>query len=270
MVKLFLGCHQLSFSGPKDENLSKILDVLTDSNADLDIFPEYAMGIPLKGLTRRYVQRNAEPLKGEFVTKIVEKTLQKQSSVVFTTFLKEGDVYYNAAILAEGGKIRSIYRKIHLFDAFGYEESKLFTPGRELAITTFRGFNVGLAVCFDIRFPELFRSMAYRGVNLFIVPSGWYKGKNKLEQWRFLIMARAHENASYLVAVDQILPFFIGHSMVASPLGYRIQEVGDEQASFKVELNKEEIDKAEKVVPIIKLSKPRLYREFDENIQRGI
>ena len=160
-MKLLLGCHQLSFSEPKDENLSKILDAMTVSNADLDIFPEYAMGIPLKGLTKRYVQRNAEPLKGEFVTRIVEKTLQKQSSVVFTTFLKEGDVFYNSAILAKDGKILSVYKKIHLFDAFGYEESKLFTPGKELAISKLGRFNVGLAVCFDLRFPALFRSLTY-------------------------------------------------------------------------------------------------------------
>ena len=77
-------------------------------------------------------------------------------------------------------------------------------------------------------------------------------------------MARAHENTSYLVAVDQTDPFFIGHSMAASPLGYTLQEIDDKQTSFQVEINRKEIDEAERIVPILKLSKPRLYREFDK------
>lgn len=262
-MTLPINCHQLSFSPTKTENLIRILREIEDSDAYLDIFPEYSMGVPQNGLSKTYVQKNAEPLNGEFVTKILEKTSQKQSSAVFTTFLKEHGAVYNAAILAEAGKIKVVYKKIHLFDAFGYKESELFSPGRELAIVELRGFNVGLAVCFDLRFPELFRAMAYRGVNLFIVPSAWYKGEHKLEQWRILIMARAHENTSYLIAVDQADPFFIGHSMVASPLAYALREVGEEQTSFAVELDRKEIEEAKKSVPIMRLSKPKLYRDFD-------
>lgn len=266
-MSLSIGGHQLSFTSNKAENLDRMLSIIEDSEAYIDIFPEYAMGVPQNGLNREYVQRNAESLDGKFVTKILEATAQKQSSAVFTMFLREGSSVYNAAILVENGRIRALYKKIHLFDAFGYKESDLFAPGKELATTEFEGFKVGLAVCFDLRFPELFRQMAYRGVSLFIVPSAWYRGEHKLEQWRVLVKARAHENTSFSVAIGQTKPLFIGHSMVASPFGYAIQEVAEGQTSFVVELDIREIEKAKKMVPTIKLSKPKLYNAFGINFQ---
>ncbi|UCE44039.1 MAG: hypothetical protein JSV57_00650 [Candidatus Bathyarchaeota archaeon] len=261
-MTLSINCHQLSFSPDKEKNLKRIIKILEESQAHLDIFPEYAMGWPLSGLSRDFVEDYAEPLEGRFVTSIVEKTEQKGFSAVFTTFLREEDAVYNAAVFAEQGQIRAIYRKIHLFDAFGHHESQLFTAGNQLAVLSFRGFTVGLAVCFDLRFPELFRSMAYKGTNLFIVPSAWYKGEHKLEQWRVLTRARAHENTSYLVAVGHSEPSFIGHSLVASPLARIIKEVGGGQISFTLSLDRQEVDEARDLVPTIQLSRPKLYKHF--------
>jgi predicted amidohydrolase len=262
-MTLTLACHQLSLSSVKPENLSRITSTINGSPAYLDIFPEYAMGVPTGGLTRRLVEENAEPLDGNFVGTILDATRQRKSAAVFTAFLKENQGIYNAAILAEQGKIRSVYKKIHLFDAYGYRESELFVPGKQLAVQEVKDFRIGLAVCFDLRFPELFRSMAYKGVDLFVVPSGWYKGNHKLEQWRILVMARAHENTAYLAAVDQTDPLFVGHTMVASPLGYAIREIGEEQTSFTVELDRKDIIEVRKSVPVLSLSRPELYREFN-------
>lgn len=262
-MTLLLACHQLSLSSVKTENLSHITRIINSSHAYLDIFPEYTMGVPAGGLTRRFVEENAEPLDGGFVGKILEATLQRKSAAVFTAFLKEDHAIYNAAILAEQGRIRSVYKKIHLFDAYGYRESELFAPGRQLAVREVKDFKIGLAICFDLRFPELFRSMAYKGADLFVVPSGWYKGNHKLEQWRILVMARAHENTAYLAAVDQTNPLFVGHTMVASPLGYALKETGEEQASFTVELDRKDVIEARKSVPVLSLSRPELYRAFN-------
>jgi predicted amidohydrolase len=262
-MTLFVKCHQTTFSSKKSENLQKILHLIDISDAELDVFPEYAMGVPSNGLSQKFIQKNAEALDGNFISKILEKTQQKGSSTVFSTFLREKNLVFNTAILAEAGRIRLVYKKIHLFDAFGYQESTLFTPGMKLAISEFKEFRIGLAVCFDLRFPELFRMMAYRGVNLFIVPSAWYVGKHKLEQWRILVRARAHENTSYLVAANQTRPFFIGHSLVASPLGYTIHEIEEDQTSFKIELDITEIEETKKAIPVIDLSKPYLYKTFN-------
>ncbi len=262
-MALSIGCHQLSLSARKAQNLDKILDLMKESDASLDVFPEYTMGVPTGGLTRRYVQANAEPLTGEFVNKVLAKTAQRQSAAVFSTFLLEGKSIYNAAILACNGEIKSIYRKIHLFDAFGYRESDLFEAGRNLALTKLGEFQIGLAVCFDLRFPELFRALAIRGADLFVVPSGWYKGKHKIGQWRTLTKARAHENTSYLVGVNQTHPLFIGHSMVVSPMGNTVREIQDEPLSFTVRLKPQEVEEAKKLMPIVSLSRPDIYKRFD-------
>ncbi len=265
-MSLTIRMHQLSFSSVKKDNLNKLLNLMDESDANLDIFPEYAMGVPSTGLNKEYVHENAESLEGEFVNNILKKTYKKNSVVVFTTYLKEEEKIFNAAILAGRGEVKVVYKKIHLFDAFGYKESDLFTAGSELAMTEFKGFNIGLAVCFDLRFPELFRIMAYKGVNLFILPSAWYAGKYKLEQWKSLLMARAHENTSYFIGVNQVKPTFVGHSIITSPLCYVIKEMGEEEKSTTVTLDYKEIEEARNIVPTIELSKPELYEKFKKII----
>jgi len=195
-MSLTLRIHQISFSSNKIENTNTILHLADESDAYLDVFPEYAMGVPSKGLNTQFAHENAESLDGEFVNTIVGKTDEKSSAIVFTAYLKERDEVYNASILAEKGEIKAVYRKIHLFDVFGYRESDVFTPGKELAITNLKDFKIGLWVCFDLGFPEIFRVMARRGVNLFIVPSAWFKGKHKITQWRTLTLARSNESNS--------------------------------------------------------------------------
>jgi predicted amidohydrolase len=264
IVSLTAQINQVSFSPSKSENLVRILHLIAESNADLDVFPEYCMGMPVEGLCKSFVEENAEPIEGEFAQKIIESTKNRLSSVVFTTFLREGKSVYNSAVLAKAGKIEAIYRKIHLFDAYGYEESAFFVSGKTLPVSEVGPFKVGLAVCFDLRFPELFRAMACRGVNLFVVPSGWYKGEHKIDQWRVLTKARAHENLSFLVAANQTFPQFIGHSLVASPMGYAKEELKKLQTSFVVKLELQEILAARRLLPTILNSK----RDFYSNLYR--
>jgi predicted amidohydrolase len=261
-MSLTLRIHQISFSWNKIENMNIILHLTDESDAYLDVFPEYAMGVPPKGLNTQFVHENAESIDGEFVNTIVGKTDEKSSAIVFTAYLKERDELYNASILAEKGEIKSVYSKIHLFDAFGFRESDVFAPRKELAITDLKDFKIGLAVCFDLRFPEHFRVMARMGVNLFIVPSAWFKGKYKITQWRTLTLARSNENNSYLIAVNQANPFFIGHSIATPPLGYVIKEAGEEQKSFTRPLDYETIEQSKQSLPMISLSKHALYKKL--------
>jgi predicted amidohydrolase len=220
------------------------------------------MGNPVNGLTPVFVKENAERVDGPFITKVLEKTRKLNLAAVFTAFLRENNRIFNVAILVEKGKIKALYKKIHLFDAFGYSESSMFSPGNKIAIAKIKGFKIGLAVCFDLRFPELFRAMAYKGVDLFIVPSAWYKGKFKVEQWQVLTLSRAHENGAYLVGVDQTNPFFIGHSIITSPFATVIKRIGEEERSFVVELDYERLLESRKLIPILSLSKPDIYRTF--------
>ncbi|TRO49075.1 hypothetical protein E2P47_01845 [Candidatus Bathyarchaeota archaeon] len=252
----------MCFSSDKNKNLDKIFKSLEKIEAQLHVFPEYSIGLPRDGLTEAYIKQNAEPLQGNFIFQILEKTRKLKTAAVFTTFLKEDQKIFNTAIFVQEGQVKALYKKIHLFDALGHKESDLFSAGDKISIATIKGFIVGLAICFDLRFPELFRAMAYKGVNLFVVPSAWYVGKYKKEQWQTLTTARAHENNAYLVAVNQTLPNFIGNSMITSPTATIIKQAKTKQTTILVEIDNEAVIESTKQIPTIKLSKPKLYKDL--------
>jgi len=251
--------HQIEVSESKEENLERALKLLGRFRSDLDVFPEYLMGVGEEGVTREYVRRLAEPLDGPFVSAILEKSKREGKAVVFTMYLLEGDKVYNAAVLADRGGVRAVYRKVHLFDAFGYKESDVFSPGSEVVVGELGDIKVGLAVCFDLRFPELFRGMAKRGASIFVVPAAWYRGPYKLDQWRALTTARAHENTCFLIAVNQTGKLFSGHSLVVSPLGYIVADLGEEERSIPLHLPMGDLEKARRMVPVLKLLRDNIY-----------
>ncbi|MEM1509291.1 MAG: carbon-nitrogen hydrolase family protein [Thermofilaceae archaeon] len=250
----------------KLDNLRLVLNVLDSIDADLVVFPEYLMGIPENGLNRDFVLKQAEPIDGEFTVKIAEKSHEKGLAVVFTLYLREGNAVYNAAALVDRGAIKALYRKIHLFDAFGYRESILFAAGSQLALAKVNDLTVGLAVCFDLRFPELFRAMSLRGVELFAVPAAWYRGPYKLEQWRVLTSARAHENTAYLVAANQSGKLFTGHSLAVNPMGVIQSELDEGEGVFMVDFDASLVKESRETIPVLKLVKNKLYTDWYRDI----
>lgn len=258
---------QVAVKPEKRENLKRALSLLDQSSADLNVFPEYLMGVGSEGVTATYVRSLAEPLDGEFAGSLIDKSRERGFAVAFTMYLQEGDGVYNAAVLADRGRVTAVYRKIHLFDAYGYRESRIFSPGSELAVAGIGEFTAGLAVCFDLRFPEMFRAMMLRGVDLFLVPAAWYKGPYKLEQWRALTAARAHENLAYLVAANQVGESFTGHSVVVSPWGCPLAELGESEAFAEVDVEKGEVEQARRAVPVRQLLKLDLYHRWTKVVE---
>ena len=96
--------------------------------------------------------------------------------------------------------------KIHLYDAFGFTESRTVAPGHEPVVITVDGVRVGLTVCYDIRFPALYTELARRGAQLIVVCASWGSGPGKLEQWTLLARARALDSMSYIAAAGQADP----------------------------------------------------------------
>ncbi len=252
---------QLSSGPQKEENLRRALGVIRGlSDADLVVFPEYLMGVGEGGsLTPGYVAGQAEPIDGPFSTAILDASRERGVDVLYTMYLREGVAVYNAAVLARRGRVEAIYRKVHLFDAYGYRESAIFAPGRGPVTARVGEFTAGIAVCFDLRFPELFRAEALMGADLFLVPAAWYSGPYKLDQWRALTLARAHENGAYLVAVDQTGPAFTGHSLVAAPQGYIALDLGVGDRALVYELERGAVEEAREKVPVLRLRRPDAY-----------
>ncbi len=123
-----------------------------------------------------------------------------------------------------------IYRKIHLYDAFGFKESDKFEPGSAISPPVISGeYRFGVMICYDLRFPEMARILALEGANILVAPAGWVQGDLKVDHWQTMIKARALENGCYLIAPGQTGNIYIGHSMVVDPLGRTIVDLGERE-----------------------------------------
>lgn len=250
--------------GPnKWENLRRLTKILSElpNGVDLAVLPEFCMGTPENGPNREYVEENAEDLEGTFVSALKEKCREKGMWIIANVFERYGvNEYYDTNVaLNEDGEVVAVYRKVHLFDALGYKESRVFRAGDAIATFEFRDRRVGMAICFDVRFPEIFRKMALMGAELFIVSSAWYKGPNKEWQWKLMCAARASENVAYLVGVNNASKPFVGDSIVVDPYGSITLELGSGEDVRVVELNMEEVRTAREKLPLLELRRPSLY-----------
>ncbi|MCG8564070.1 MAG: carbon-nitrogen family hydrolase [Desulfobacterales bacterium] len=167
-------------------------------------------------------EAESETTSGELVKAFQKKARERDCHIHMGSFVeRDGNQYYNTSLLINPrGEIIARYRKIHLF---GYQsmEQQILTPGdRVTTIKTDLG-HVGLATCYDLRFPELFREMSSRGVDIILVTSAWPLAR--LSAWELFNRARAHENLAFLVScncagADGGTPY-AGNSMVVSPMG---------------------------------------------------
>jgi predicted amidohydrolase len=141
-------------------------------------------------------------------------------------------------LLGPQGNIVARYRKVHLFSYHSEERDRL-SPGTEaVAVETPFG-KVGLAICYDLRFPELFRHLMAQGVEMFLVVSAWPAAR--LESWRLFNRVRANENLAYLVSCNSAGQncgqALAGHSMVVGPLGQVLAEGGDQEEVVTAEID---------------------------------
>ena len=144
-------------------------------------------------------------------------------------FTPAADGRVNNTLLATGPGVDTHYNKIHLFDAFGFAESRTVAPGHEPVFIEVNGVAVGLTTCYDVRFPALYTELALRGAELIVVGASWGSGPGKLDQWTLLVRARALDSTSFVAGVGQAYPgdevaagkapTGVGGSLVASPFG---------------------------------------------------
>lgn len=155
------------------------------------------------------------------------------------------------------------YDKIHLFDAFGFAESDTVEAGEgELRIDV-DGVTVGLAICYDIRFPQLFIDHARAGARVIIVPASWGSGPGKIDQWELLARARALDSTSWILACGQAdptasgvdapkgAPTGVGHSLVVSPTGAVVASAGAGPELVIADIVPAAADEARKAIPVL-------------------
>ena len=222
------------------------LVAVVPSDADLVVLPEaFArdFGEPGSDLTGV-----AEPMDGPFVTELTRLAEERRTTVVAGMFEQTDGTPYNTVVVRGGA--RADYRKIHLYNSFGYRESDVLASG-DLAPVTFRiaDFTVGVLTCYNLRFPELARALVDRGAEVLVVPSAWVAGPRKVEHWTTLLRARAIENVAYVVGVGQPGPRYSGHSMVVDPLGDVVAGTADGPDVVRAELDPEVVARARRTNP---------------------
>ena len=258
-----IGIIQLKARYSKSESLKSLVKMIEKSNSRIIVSPEYSMFNPT-GLTPKTVALGAEDLEGEWISTLRKKAKEKSSCIITGFFEKHKEKPYNSVVVIDdSGDIAGIYRKTHLFDALGYRESKYFTPGDKLfnPIKTC-GIKIGLSICFEIRFPEIIRVQVLRGAEAVIIPSAWYRGIGKEEQYEFLARARAHENGIWIIAPILYGDSFTGRSMVIDPLGVKRLDLGYGEKIIEYTVNTEEIGVARSKLPLLQLRRPELYRDL--------
>lgn len=201
--------------------------------ADVVVFPEATMrafGHNLTGI--------AEPLDGPWASDVRRLAADHDITIIAGMFTpgtagEKGERVRNT-LIATGRQVDAHYDKIHLYDAFGFAESDTVEPGAEqIRITpaTESGLTLGLATCYDVRFPQLFINHARAGAAAIALPASWAAGPNKVEQWELLVRARALDSTAWVLACGQAdpeasgveakqkAPTGVGHSMIVGPDG---------------------------------------------------
>jgi len=227
----------LSGSDP-NANLQLVRDYTgraADAGARLVVFPEATMccfGVPLRPI--------AEPVDGPWANGVRRIASDAGITVIAGMFAPaaDGRVTNTLIAAAPGGPDQPAirYDKIHLYDAFGFTESRTIASGHDPVVITVDGVRVGLSICYDIRFPALYTELARRGAQVIVVCASWGAGPGKLDQWTLLARARALDSMSYVAAVgqacpgdpeaDSVAPTGVGGSLVASPWGEVIASAG--------------------------------------------
>lgn len=248
----------------KDENLKKILKYVEGAsklNVDLIVFPEYSMFFPIDHDTCRL----AESIDGQFVNEVKRcaKTFNVNVVVNISEISKSNDnrVYDTSILISRDGEIISIYRKTHLFDAFNIRESRYIIPGDELVKPVLIDeFNVGLLICYDLRFPEAARTLALDGCTLICVSSAWYSGVMKEKHLLTMVLARAIENGIFIVMSNQTQPTFCGRSCIVDPYGVVMADAGERECMIYTDINIDRLRDVRSNLPLLSQRRCKLYR----------
>ena len=247
--------------GDKEATVEKgVKSIKEAKGADLIILPEI-WNIGFLSFDR-YISE-AEDQAGPTLAALRDAAREVNAYVHSGSFVeRDGDKYFNSSyLISPTGKLLANYRKIHLF-GYNSQETQLLTPGtREVVVETELG-RIGMATCYDLRFPELFRRMAGTGTDLFLVCSAW--PYPRLETWIMLNRVRSLENQCYLISSNCCGPnrggVFTGHSMMVDPWGVIETSGGDDEVVLRHELDMDRIAESRERFPALSDRKDWLTR----------
>jgi deaminated glutathione amidase len=263
---------QMKSSVDKELNLVHSLKLINEAakkKARLICFPEFQMAYSPPEQKSESLHKIAEKISGNFVSTLSNSAKQNRINIVATLYEiintndKNHKVFDTGVIINELGKLQSIYRKVHLYDALGFKESKKLLAGSiiEKPSKTSVG-KLGLLICYDMRFPEISRILTVNGANILVSPSAWVAGFMKREHWEIMVRARAIENGVYVLAPNQVGNIYCGHSMAIDPFGSTIVDMENREGIEFIDIDSSKIDTTRRTLPLLMNRRTDVYRNY--------
>jgi predicted amidohydrolase len=272
-MHLKMAVIQLNSRDNPAENLGAVesfIDRAADMGAECVALPEFWSYLgPYAGFDEA-----AQSVPGPFIERLQEKArrygmIVHGGSIVERHPELKGKFYNTSVIIDRRGEIAGRYRKIHLFDvnlANGerHFESDRIEPGDEVVTAEIDGITFGLSICYDLRFPELYRLLALRGAQVLFVPAAFTLHTGR-DHWEVLLRARAIENLCYVVAPAHVGTYppnrqCFGRSMIVDPWGLVLAQAQDRPGVIMADIDLEQIDSARAQIPSLANRRPSAYR----------
>ena len=263
---------QLNSTNDKDRNLEtarRLVREAAAAGAELVALPEkWNLLAPPAEL-----EAGAEELDGGVSTEAARGWAREHGIHVLAGSIGErvagADRLFNtSALIDPSGALIAVYRKIHMFDVevggVTYRESEAEQPGDEIVTAAAGAVEVGLSVCYDLRFPELYRILAVRGARLITVPSAFTLATGR-DHWEVLLRARAIENQAFVLAPNQVgeaPPHYVsyGRSMIVDPWGVVLAQAADGENVIVADLDLERQAALRESLPSLANRRPEAYR----------
>ncbi len=233
----------------KESNQQKITRFINDYNEKIDllIMPE----MTLTGFTMNS-NEFGEKIPGDSFNYFSSIAKNRNIYVIAGIIHTVNYQHYNALLLLKkNGELLSEYRKIHPF-AFA-KEDKFYSAGGEPVIVSIDDWKLGLSICYDLRFPELYRLYGKEKVNLMINIANW--PITRIEHWRTLLKARAIENQCYVVGVNRVgkdkKVIYNGFSSIFGPMGDELLSIENKEGIFSVEISLDEVKMVREKFPFL-------------------
>jgi predicted amidohydrolase len=274
-MHLKMAVIQLNSRDNPAENLSTVeqfLDRAADMGAQFVSLPEFWIYLgPYSGFDKA-----AQTIPGPAIESLQEKARKHRMIVHGGSIIERhpempGKFYNTSVLIDRDGQITAKYRKIHLFDVQlsngeKHLESERIVPGNEVVTAEIDGITFGLSVCYDLRFPELYRSLAMRGAQILMVPAGFTLHTGR-DHWEVLLRARAIENLCYVVASAQVGTYppnrqCFGRSMIVDPWGLVLAQAQDLPTVVMTDIDLTAIERARIQIPCLDHRRPSLYQNM--------
>lgn len=232
----------------KESNKVRILQLINDlKDVELIVFPEMS----LTGFTMKSNEM-AEGIQGNSFRFFAELAREKSSHIMAGIIEQRNNRKYNSLIhIKPDGKLVKLYRKIH---PFSYStENQHYNAGVRPAITKIRKWKIGLTICYDLRFPELYRKYGKKRTHLIVNIANW--PDTRVEHWRTLLKARAIENQCYVAGVNRVGDdpklHYTGFSSVYDPMGKELIAVENEEKVIEADLDKNYVNEVREKFPFL-------------------